>query len=103
VAPPSSPLAPSLKSDLPIALHKGTCCTRNPLPHYIAISYHRLSPSLFTCLSSISSLSIPKTISDAFAHLGWKQTIIVELCVLQNSGTWDIVPLPSGKVVVGCK
>ena len=26
-----------------------------------------------------------------------------EMCVLRSSGTWDLVPLPSGKSVVGCK
>lgn len=26
-----------------------------------------------------------------------------EMCALRSSGTWDLVPLPSGKSVVGCK
>jgi len=26
-----------------------------------------------------------------------------EMSVLQNNGTWDLVPLPSGKFVVGCR
>ena len=52
---------------------------------------------------SISSLSIPKTIGDAFAHLGWRQIMIVELCALQKNGTWDFISLSFRKVIVGCR
>nr|KYP72342.1 Retrovirus-related Pol polyprotein from transposon TNT 1-94 [Cajanus cajan] len=103
VPPPSSPPAQPLESDLPISLQKGNRSTRNPSPHYITLSYHRLSSSQYTCLSSISSVSIPKTVGDALAHPGWRQAMIDELCALQNNGTWDLVPLPLGKYVVGCR
>ena len=48
-------------------------------------------------------MSIPKTAGDALAHPGWKKAMLDELCALQNSGTWDLVPLPPGKSVVGCR
>ena len=48
-------------------------------------------------------MSIQKTIGDALAHLGWHQAMLDEISVLQNSGTWELVPLPFGKSVVGCK
>ncbi|RDX62584.1 hypothetical protein CR513_59070, partial [Mucuna pruriens] len=38
--------------DLLITVRKGTFSTRNPSPHYINLSYHRLSPMHYTCLSS---------------------------------------------------
>ena len=46
-----------VEPDLPIALRKGIRYTRNPSPHYTALSYHRLSQLFYTYLSSISSHS----------------------------------------------
>jgi len=70
-----SPLDPTTESpfpqsDLPIALRKGIRSTRNPSPHYIALSYHRLSSPFYVCLSSIFSVTIPKSVRDALAHPG---------------------------------
>ena len=48
-------------------------------------------------------MTIPKTVRDALAHPGWRQAMTDELSVLHNSGTWELVPLPIGKSVVGCK
>ena len=48
---------------------------------------------------SISSVSIPKFLSDALAHPGWHHTMLDEMNVLQNNGTWKLVPLPSRKSV----
>jgi len=98
-----SPLVPTTEFDIPIALCKGMRSTRNHSPHYATLSYHRISPSFYTCLSSISSLSIPKSLGDALAHPGWHQTMLDELSALRHSGTWDLVRLPSGKSVVGCR
>jgi len=94
---------PTTKSDLPIALRKGMRSTRNHSPHYAALSYHRISPSFYTCLLSISSLSIPKSLGDALAHPGWRQAMLDELSALRHRGTWDLVQLPSGKSIVGCR
>jgi len=62
------PPTPTVEPDLPIAIRKGIYSTRNPSPHYTALSYHRLSQPFYTCLSFISSVSIPKIIGDALAH-----------------------------------
>ena len=72
--PPSAPtVEPSIiESDLRIAIRKGIRSTRNPSPHYTTLSYHRLSQPFYTCLSSISSISIPKFIGDDLAHPGWR-------------------------------
>jgi len=90
-------------SDLPIAFRKGICSTRNHSPHYIALSYHRLSSPFYVCLSSISSVTIPKSVRDALAHPGWRQAILDELSALHNSGICELVPLLSGKSIVGCR
>ena len=46
-------------------------------------------------------MSIPKSVSDALANPGWRQAMLDELSALQNSETWKLVSLPSGKSVVG--
>ena len=97
----SSPPAPTVEPDLPIVIHKGIHSTRNPSPHYLALSYHKLSQPFHTCLSSISFMSIPKTVGDVLAHLGWCKSMLDEISVIQNSGIWELVPLPSGKYIVG--
>lgn len=101
-SPVSDPILPP-EPDLPIAIRKGIRSTRNPSPHYIALSYHRLSPLHYTCLASLSSISIPKSADEALSHPEWRQAMIDEMCALQSSGTWELVPLPSGKSVVGCR
>jgi len=76
------PPAPTVEPDLPVAIRKGIRSTRNPAPHYTALSYHRLSQPFYACLSSISSVSIPKSVGDALAHPGWRQAMLDELSAL---------------------
>jgi hypothetical protein len=49
----------------------------------------------------LSYISIPKTAGEALSHPGWRQAMIEEMRALQNSGTWDLVPTPQGKSIVG--
>jgi len=95
------PPAPIVKLDLPIATRKGICYTRNPSPYYTTLSYHRLSQPFYTFLSSISFVSIPKTVGDVLSHPSWCQAMFDKISSLQNSGTWELTPLPSEKSVVG--
>ncbi|XP_073221477.1 uncharacterized protein [Cicer arietinum] len=94
-SPPMPPLDPALPPgpDFPIALHKDIRTTRNPSPHYIDLCYHHLSPLHYTCLSSLSSVFIPKTTGEALPHPKWKQAMLDEMCALQSSAIqhW---PLP---------
>ena len=46
-------------------------------------------------------MTIPKILCDALAHPGWRQAMTNELSALHNSGTWELVLLPSRKSVVG--
>jgi len=64
------PPAPIVEPDIPIVIRKGICSTCNPSPHYTALSYHELSQPFYSCLSSISSMSIPKIVGEVLAHLG---------------------------------
>ena len=71
----SSPMAPSstmpvLPSpvDLPIVIQKGTRSSRNPLPTYNFLTYHRLSSPYPAFVSILSSVSVPQTVHEALSH-----------------------------------
>lgn len=79
----------STESNLPITLSQGIRSTFNPSPHYISISYYRLSLPFYTFLSYICSITIPKFVSNTLAHLCWCWVMLDELSSLENNGTWS--------------
>ena len=102
--PQSSPvLVPQLSNDLPIAIRKGTRSTSNPNPIYNFLSFHRLSLPYFTFVSTLSSVSTPKSTSEALSHPGWKHAMAEEMDALDSNDTWELVALPPGKSSVGCR
>ncbi|RVW77007.1 putative mitochondrial protein [Vitis vinifera] len=106
-SPPVPPISPtpalSSTDHLPIALRKGNRSTCNPHPIYNFLSYHRLSSSYSAFVSTLSSVSLPKSTSEALSHPGWRQTMVDEMAALHYNGTWDLVSLPPGKSTVGCR
>ena len=102
--PPSS-LAPvpQLPDDLPIVIRKGTRSTCNPHFVYNFLSYHRLSLSYFVFVSTLSSISILISTSETLSHPGWKLAMVEEMDALSSNGTWELVTLPPGKSLVGCR
>ena len=102
---PSASPAPTLPSsaDLPITFQKGNRSTRNPHPIYNFLSYHRLSSPYSAFVSTISSVSLPKSTPEALSHSGWRQAMVDEMTVLHSNDTCDLVVLPSGKSIVGCR
>ena len=91
--------------NLPIAIRKGTrTCTQHllyPLSHFM--SYERLSSSYKNFLTSLNTMSIPKTSSEAPNGKEWKQVMRAEMEALEKNGTWDVVELPSEKSPMGYK
>ena len=105
----SSPMAPSSttptlpsSADLPIVIQKGTRSSRNPHPIYNFLTYHRLSSPHSAFVSTLCSVSAPKTMHEALSHSDWKQAMVEEMVVLHSSGAWDLVTLPAGKTPAGC-
>ena len=98
-----SPPALTPESDLPIVLRKGMCSTRNPPPYYIALSYHQLSLPFYTCLSSLSSVTIPKIVCDTLAHPDWRQAMTDELMlfITVELGNWSHCHLGNLLLVAG--
>ena len=70
----------------PIATSKGIRSTRNPHPIYTFMSYHRLSAPYYAFVSTLSSISIPKKLSEALSYPGWKQEMIDEMDALHSCG-----------------
>ena len=103
--PPASPtlVLPQLEEPTPsIAIRKGIRSSRNPHPIYNFLSYHRLSPSYYVFVSNLSTMPILKSVSEAQAHPGWQQAMVEEMTARHANSTWELVPLPSGKSMVGC-
>ncbi|XP_019179184.1 PREDICTED: uncharacterized protein LOC109174400 [Ipomoea nil] len=87
----------------PISSRIGKRTTHNPYPIYNFLTQKRLSPSYCAFITSLSTVSIPKNVKEALNHPGWKQAMVDEMEALHSSGTWELVPLPTGKTVVGCR
>ena len=85
-------------ADLPISVWKGIRSSRNPHPIYNFMTYHRLYSPYSAFISTLFSVSLPKTMHEALSHLGWKQAMVA----MHSTGTWDLVTLP-GKSPVGCR
>ena len=70
--------------DLPIAVRKGTHSSRNPHPIYNFLTNHRLSSPNSAFISTLSSVSLPKTVHEALSHPSLKQTMLEEMATLLN-------------------
>ena len=110
--PPSSsqdPLPPSSDLDIPIAYQKGTrSCTQrgkpdHPYPISGCVSYSSLPNSSQSFIASLDSITVPKTVTEALSHPGWRAAMEEEMMALEANETFDIVSLPRGKNPIGCK
>ena len=102
--PQSSPApVPQPSDDLPIAIRKGTRSASNPHPVYNFLSFHCLSLPYFTFVSTMSSVSTPKSTSETLSHPSWKQAVAEEMNALYSNGTWELVALLPSKSPVGCR
>ena len=85
--------------DMPIALRKGVrSCTKHPISNFV--TSNRLSPKLQTFVHNVSLEKLSKMAAKA---PDWRGVINEEIRALEQNKTWDIVDLPSGKTIVGCK
>ena len=71
---PQSSLAPvpQPSNDLPIAMRKSTRSTSNPHPVYNFLSFHCLSLPYLALVSTLFSVSTPKSTSEVLSHPSWK-------------------------------
>ena len=100
----SSPApVPQPSDDLPIVIQKGTRSTSNPHLVYNFLSFHHLSLPYFAFFSTLSSISTPKSTSEALSHPSRKQAMAEEMDALYSNDTWELVALPPDKSPVGCR
>lgn len=103
VTAPNSDNVPILFKDLdiPIALRKATRkCTQHPSSNFV--SFHSLSPTqLF--LSNLTTIESPKNVQEPLGNKNWRDVMNEEMHPLGKNGTWEMVELPRGKPIVGCK
>ncbi|KAJ9565708.1 hypothetical protein OSB04_001674 [Centaurea solstitialis] len=97
--PPSDIHDPDL--DVPIALRKGKRSCTYPISS--VVSYDKLSSRSRSLISTLDSISIPKTVGEALAHSGWRDAMLDEINALDHNGTWNLVELPVGKKAIRCK
>jgi hypothetical protein len=115
---PSSPLPPagnvpptSKPVGLPLAqsrdprVNVGKPPSRYGYEHDIAkyVSYSSVSPAYRTFIASLQAVPIPKDWKSAKQNPKWTYAMKEELLALQTNKTWELVQLPKGKKVVGCK
>jgi hypothetical protein len=66
-------------------------------------AYSCYSSSFTSFLASIHCLFEPSSYKEAIFDPLWQQAMDEELSALRKTDTWDLVPLPPGKSVVGCR
>jgi hypothetical protein len=65
-------------------------------------AYSCYSSSFTFFLASVHCLSEPSSYKEAILDPLWLQAMDEKLSALHKTYTWDLVPLPPGKSVVGC-
>jgi hypothetical protein len=78
-----------------------TSGTAYPLSAYL--SYTHISPHHKAYTAQLTLLKEPTSFSQAIQHPQWREAMHHEIAVLQATGTWSLVPLPSYKRPIGCK
>lgn len=66
------------------------------------MSFHS-SPQLYHFAAQISSISEPRTYTQAIKDPLWIQAMDKELTALEQTNTWTLTALPPGKKTIGCK
>ena len=54
-------------------------------------------------IASLDSNSLSNKVSKALTHPNSRSAVIKEMDALTDNGTWDLVRLPAGKKVIGCR
>ena len=88
-----------------IAIRKEKRSCVKPLPPNIASywNYTKVSPQYRAFLLQIQNITIPKKSQGALRNTQWKQAMDEEMRALLQNNTWEIVDLPKGKKLVGCR
>ena len=86
--------------DLPITLRKGKRQCAHPIPSFV--SYDHFSSSFCSFITSFDFISLLNTVRETLSHPSWRSAMVDEMQALDNNGTWDLLPLPTGKKTIDC-
>ncbi|RVW32439.1 Retrovirus-related Pol polyprotein from transposon TNT 1-94 [Vitis vinifera] len=75
--------------------------SRYPIANYV--STKKLNEPLKTFVHNISGCHVPTRVEEALGDPKWTQAIKDEMEALMKNKTWNLLPLPEGKKIVGCK
>jgi len=67
------------------------------------VSSHRLSEPYALTINQLSQVSIPSNVQDALTDPRWKKAMNEKMKALQKNSTWELVALPKGKKLIGCR
>ncbi|KAL0410895.1 UNVERIFIED_CONTAM: Retrovirus-related Pol polyprotein from transposon RE1 [Sesamum latifolium] len=93
---------PSVKSIAPLHVY-----SRKRVPIPIPMQIHESEPDYLhnteAFLTTLNSISIPRTLQEALKDKNWIDAMREEMHALEKNKTWEIVSLPDEKKSVGCK
>jgi hypothetical protein len=95
---PASPQEPALPVD-----HVTDQTSLLPLRRFDRVRAPPAHLRDYFCFSAVLSLHESHTYREACTNPLWQQTMTEELQALEKTHTWDLVDLPHGKSVIGCK
>ena len=67
------------------------------------MSYQNLSQNHKAFLSNLHTIPIPRNLSEALRNKEWENAMKLEMEALEKNKTWELVSLPKGKKLVGCR
>ncbi|XP_019244601.1 PREDICTED: uncharacterized protein LOC109224480 [Nicotiana attenuata] len=77
--------------------------TSTPYPISSSLKYYSSLPSYQACLTSYSSIVEPTTFEKVAKDSNWVQAMELEVQALTDNNTWELVDLPAGRTLIGCK
>lgn len=75
--------------------------TPYPISSYFSLSH--LAPNYLKYIVLMTAVFEPKSYSQAAKHVDWQLAMQEELAALAKTNTWEILPLPPGKIPNDCK
>ncbi|KAM2863705.1 hypothetical protein FF1_022443 [Malus domestica] len=72
-----------------------------PIANYVSCS--SLTPERQAWVNNVEALQAPTRVEEALKDPKWAAAIDEEMLALHKNGTWEIMELPKGKKLVGCR